>query len=65
MGHVAHLCERRGVYRVLVENPEGENHLEDPGIVGKIILRCISRNWHVGAWTGSMLLRIGTGGGHF
>jgi len=47
-GHVVHLCERRGLYRVLVGNPEGENHLEDPGIDGRIILRWISRNWLVG-----------------
>jgi hypothetical protein len=35
------------------------DHLEDPGVVGKIILRWISRKWHVEAWTGSMLLRQG------
>jgi len=29
-GHVAHLCERRGVYRVLVGNPEGERQLGRP-----------------------------------
>jgi hypothetical protein len=30
--------ERRGVYRVLVGKPDCKNHLEDPGIDGKIIL---------------------------
>jgi len=39
-------------------------HLEDPGIDGRIILRQIFRKWDVRAWTGSMWLRIGTGGGH-
>jgi hypothetical protein len=56
--------ERRGVYRVLVGKPEGKNHLEDTGVDGRIILRCIMRNCYVGVWTGSRWLRIGTGGGH-
>ena len=36
--------ERKGVYRVLVMKPEGKNHLEDPDIDGRIILRWIFRN---------------------
>jgi len=40
--------ERTGVYRVLVEKPEGRDHLEDPGIDGWIILGCIFRKWDVG-----------------
>jgi hypothetical protein len=39
-------------------------HLEDPGIDEKIILRWILRKWNVRAWTGSIWLRIGTSGGH-
>ena len=39
-------------------------HLEDPGVDGNIILRCIFRKWDVGVWTGSIWLRIGTGGGN-
>jgi len=35
--------ERRGVYRVLVWRPEGKNHLGDPDIDGRIILRWIFR----------------------
>jgi len=35
--------ERRGVYRVLVRRPEGRNHLGDPDVDGRIILRCIFR----------------------
>jgi hypothetical protein len=27
-----------GEYRILVEKPDGKNHLEDPGVDGKIIL---------------------------
>jgi len=63
-GNVAHMGESRGVYRVLVGKPEGNSHLEDPGIDGRIILRWIFRTWDVRAWTGSIWLRIGTGGGH-
>ena len=29
-GHVAHMGESRGVYRVLVENPEGKRPLRRP-----------------------------------
>jgi len=39
-----------------------KEHLEDPGIDGRI-LRWVFRKWDVGAWTGSSWLRIGTGGG--
>ena len=30
MGHVAHMGERRGVYRLLVGKPEGKRPLERP-----------------------------------
>jgi len=43
-------------------NLRERDHLEDSGIDGRIILRWIFRNWDVGAWTGSICLRIGTGG---
>jgi len=39
-------------------------HMEDPDVDGKKILRWIFRKWDVGAWTGVIWLRIGTGGGH-
>jgi len=39
------------------------DRLEDPGVDGRIILRWIFRKLHVGVWTGSSWLRIGTGGG--
>jgi len=51
-GHVARMGERRGVYRVLVGKPEGKNHLGDPCVDGRIILRWIFRKWDVGVWTG-------------
>ena len=39
------------------------DHLGDPGVDGRIILRWIFRKWDVGVWTASSWLRIGTGGG--
>jgi len=41
------------------------DHLGDPGVNGKIILRWIFRKWDVGVWNGSSWLRGGKGGGHF
>jgi hypothetical protein len=43
---------------------EGE-HLKYPGIDGRIILKRIFGTWDWRARTGSIWLRIGTGGGHF
>jgi hypothetical protein len=54
--------EGRNAYRVLVGKPEGRNHLEDPDVDGRIILKWIFEKWD-GAYAGSMCLRIGTGGG--
>jgi hypothetical protein len=48
-GHVARMGERRGAYRALVGKPEGSNHLEDPGVDGRIILKRIFERldgWH-------------------
>ena len=38
-GPVASIGDRRGVYRVLLGKFEGKDHLEDPGVDGKVILR--------------------------
>jgi len=45
--------EKGGVYRVLVGNRRVRDHLGDPGVDGRIILRWIFRKWDVGVWTGS------------
>ena len=44
-------------------NLREREHLKDPGVGGKIILRWIFRRWYVGVWTEMIWLRIGTGGG--
>jgi len=38
------------------------DHLEDPSVDGRIILKCILKNMD-GAWAGLIWLRIGRGGG--
>ena len=60
------LKSRRGeVYRgFLWGNLRERDHLEDPGVDGRIILRWIFRKWDEGAWSGFSWLGIGTGGGH-
>jgi len=63
-GHVAHMREERGVYRVLVGKPEGRKPLGDLGVDGWIILGWISRSWDVGMLTGLGWPRIETGGRH-
>ena len=45
-------------------NLRERDHLEEPGLEGRLILSWIFRKWDVGAWAGSSWLRIGTGGGH-
>jgi hypothetical protein len=55
--------ERRVLYSVLVGKPEGNRPLGRPKHRWRI-LEWIFRKWDVRAWTGSMWLRIGKGGGH-
>jgi len=45
-------------------NLRERNHLGDPSVDGRIILRWIFRKWDVGVWTGSSWLTMGKSGGH-
>ena len=45
-----------------MRKPERKNQLEDPGVDGRI-LRWIFRQLDVGAWSGLICRRTGTGGG--
>jgi hypothetical protein len=39
--HLARVRDRKGAYRVLEGRPVRKNHLEDVGVDGRIILKCI------------------------
>jgi hypothetical protein len=41
-----------------------KDHLGNPVIDGRIILRWIFRKWDVGLWTGSSWFRVGRDDGH-
>jgi hypothetical protein len=43
------MAEFKCVYSVFLRNLRERDHLEDPGIDGTIILRCIFREWDVRA----------------
>ena len=62
-GHVARMGERRGI-GFWWGNLRVRDHLVDPVVDGRIILKWIFRKWDVWVWTGWSWLRIGTGGGH-
>ena len=64
VGHVARMGKGEVYTEFWWGNVKEIHHLEDPGIDGTIILRHIFRKWDGGARTGSIWLRIGTGGGH-
>jgi hypothetical protein len=46
-------------------NLRQRDHLGDPGVVERIILIRIIRNWYLNVCNGSTWLRIETVGGHF
>ena len=62
-GHVAHMRDRRGVYRVLVGKPEGKRPLGRPSRRWHDNIKMDLRKWDMRVWTGLIWLRIGTGGG--
>ena len=44
-GRVSRMGRRTGADRFLVGKPEERNHLEDPGLDWRIILKWISEKW--------------------
>jgi hypothetical protein len=54
--------ERRGAYRVLVGKTEGRRPLGRPRRRWEEDIKMNLREVEWGAWTGSILFRIGTGG---
>ena len=61
-GHVARIGEKH-IQGFGVGNLKERDHLGDPGVDGRIILRLIFRKLDVGVWSGSSWLRTGTGVG--
>jgi hypothetical protein len=63
-GHVARMGKRRGAYGALVGKPEGRRPLGRPRRRWEDNIKMDPREVGLGggAWTGSMWLRIGTGG---
>jgi len=62
--HVARMGIGEAHAGFCLENLRVRNHLGEPGVDGRVLLKCIFRNCDVSEWTGSRWLRIGTGVGH-
>ena len=62
--HVASMGSRKGTYRILVGKSEGKRPLGRPRHRWEDNIKIDLQKWDVGVWTGSSLLRIGTGGRH-
>ena len=63
-GNVARMGREEAYTGLWWGNLRERDHLGDPGVDERIILRCIFRKWDVGVWTGLSWLRMGTAGGH-
>jgi len=63
-GHVAHMGEGRGVYRVLVGKAERKRPLGRPRRRWEDNIKIDLQEVGCGVWTGSSWLRIRKGGGH-
>ena len=64
-GHVARMGERRGVFWVFVEKPEGKRPLGRPTLIlWEDNIEMDLQEVECGSWTIAIWLRIGTGGGH-
>ena len=64
MEHVAHMGERRGIYRVLVGKSEGKRPLGRPRCRWEDNSKMELQEGDVGVWTGWSWLKIGTRVGH-
>ena len=64
VGHIARMGERRGGYMVLVGKPDARRPLVRPRRRWEDNIRMDLQQLECGPWTGSIWLRIGTGGGH-
>jgi hypothetical protein len=51
--------ETKNPYKILVQNPEGKDHLGNFGVAGRIILNSILKKWNVSIRTGLSCFRIG------
>jgi hypothetical protein len=63
-GHVARTGERRSIHRVLVGNSEGKRPLGRPRLQWDDNIMSDIQVVEIGALTGLIWLRTGTGGGH-
>jgi len=45
-GTLACMGDRKSIYRALVGEPEGEEHLEYLGVDGRIILEWVLKKWY-------------------
>jgi hypothetical protein len=48
MEHVTSVGDRSGAYRILFGKHERRNYLENLGVNGRIILKCIFKTWDEG-----------------
>jgi hypothetical protein len=62
-GHVECTGEGRNVYRILMGNPEGKDHLEVQGVDGRMGPKWTLGRLAGGVWSGFTWLRIGIVGG--
>jgi hypothetical protein len=63
-GHVARMGKGETRTGFWCGNLRERDHLGDPDVDGRIILRWIFRKWDMGVWTGLSWRKIQTSGGH-
>jgi len=62
--HIARMGRGEAYAGLWCGNLRERDHLRDPGVDGRVILKWIFREWDVGVWIGSSWLRVGTGSGY-